>query len=229
MAVELRWLPGIARQLALPVPVPVRKGVPGCGYPWNWSVCSWLPGDAMLVCPPDDRERFAAALGAFTLQLHQPAPAHAPRNLWRATPLAARDADVRERVAALGPELDSARVLSRWGELAGAPLWEGPPVWVHGDLHPANILVADGELSAVIDWGDLSAGDPAVDFVMGWMALTPGERAILRAAAGDVDNATWERARGWALVMALALLANSADNPAYQALGTRTLTAVLDH
>ncbi len=111
--------------------------------------------------------------------------------------------------------------------LLETPPWTGRPIWLHGDLHPANMLVHDGRLSAVIDFGDLTAGDPATDLSVAWMLLPPALRPHFRAAAGEIDDATWSRARAWALALALAYLANSADNAPFETLGRRTLAAVL--
>ena len=118
-------------------------------------------------------------------------------------------------------------VLDVWERVLSAPPWPGPQVWIHGDLHPGNLLVDGGRLSAVIDFGDLTAGDPATDLSLAWMMFAGPERAVFRNAAGGVDDHTWRRSRGWALALALAYLANSADNPLLARIGERTITAVL--
>ena len=130
-------------------------------------------------------------------------------------------------MAQLGAEIDGPAVVALWERLVRAPAWSGPPVWLHGDLHPANVLVDRGRVSAVIDFGDITAGDPATDLSIAWMLLTREARAGLRSSAGDVDDATWARARGWALALAVAILSSSADNPVMHGVGRRTLEAVL--
>jgi aminoglycoside phosphotransferase (APT) family kinase protein len=128
-----------------------------------------------------------------------------------------------------GPDgaIDVAEARVRWDDLAATPVWDRPPVWVHGDLHPANLVVADGRIVAVVDFGDLTAGDPATDLMVAWALLPAAERPTLRAAAGEVDDDTWRRARGWALTHAAACLANSADNPTIAGFARRGLAAVL--
>lgn len=225
---EQRWLPTLAPRLPLPVPAPLYCGVPAVGYPWPWSVIPWFDGDIAARVPPSDLGEAARALGAFLVALHEPAPADAPVNPYRGGPLAERDDVVRERIASLdGHGVDARQVLPRWRESLGAPAHGGPPSWLHGDLHPANLLVVDGRLAAVLDFGDLTGGDPATDLAVAWMLFPPSERAVFRSALG-ADDATWARARGWALHLSLTYLANSADHPVIAAVGRRTLAAVLN-
>ena len=222
---EQRWLPELAGGLPLPVPVPLRSGRPSAraGYPWPWSICPWLDGDVAARTPPDDLAEAARTLGAFVHALHRPAPADAPVNPVRGVPLSMRDAAFRSSLERLdGIVADRAALLDRWDELSATPAWTGPPVWLHGDLHLANVLVHDGRVSAVIDFGDLAAGDPAGDLFVAWQLLPSELRPVFRDAVG-ADDDTWRRAEGWALAMAVAYLANSADNPLISGLGRRTL------
>jgi aminoglycoside phosphotransferase (APT) family kinase protein len=225
---EQRWLPALAPTLPLPVPVPRRVGRPSAalGYPWSWSVCPWLAGDVAGRTPPDDLLETARTLGAFVRALHQPAPPDFPPNPYRGGPLAEREPPFRDRLVQLADVVDGPSLLARWERLLTTPPWTGPPIWLHGDLHPANLLVHDGRISAVIDFGDLTAGDPASDLFVAWMLFPPAERAVFRAAAGDVDDDTWHRAEAWALLMAVAYLANSADNPLMTSIGHRALAAL---
>jgi aminoglycoside phosphotransferase (APT) family kinase protein len=227
---EHRWLPELASMLPLPVPAPVRTGRPGAGYPWAWSVCRWVPGVIAAADPPLDPLRLARDLGAFLAALHVPAPPGAPHNPYRGIPLADRAERFEEHLALVAPTVDASALRACWAEAVAAPSWGRPPVWVHGDLHPANLIVRDGVLAAVIDFGDLTAGDPATDLAVAWMVLPPAARPALRAAAGGataVDDATWTRARGWALALALAYLAGAADEPVITRIGRHTLAAVL--
>ena len=145
----------------------------------------------------------------------------------RGVPLVDREPRLHDAVEAMGSEIDAPRVLSVWADLVATPPWSGPQVWLHGDLHPANIVVRDGELAAIIDWGDITSGDPATDLAVGWMLFTPDTRLVFRAAAGHVDDDTWRRARAWALALGLAYLSNSADNEHFTALGGRVVAAAL--
>lgn len=224
---EQTWLPVLAPRLPLPIPAPVRVGQPALGYPWRWSVLPYLHGEIAARAPFADSSAAATTLGAFLRALHEPAPGDAPANPFRGVPLVQRDGAFRQRLASLHDAIDVDAVTRVWSEALARPAWSGPPVWLHGDLHPANLLVDDGVLSAVIDFGDLTAGDPATDLAVAWMAFSARDRAVFRTAYGKADDDTWARARGWACGLALAFLAHSADNPLMAAIGTRTIDAVL--
>jgi aminoglycoside phosphotransferase (APT) family kinase protein len=229
---EQRWLPVLAPQLPLPVPVPVRIGVPGEGYPWPWSVVEFLLGTPASDGAPLDPLRAAADLGRFFGALHAAAPADAPANPYRGVPLAARAGTFAENLSTIVGQVDRDAVLAIWDAALAVPVWSGAPVWVHGDPHPANILVCDGRVSGVLDFGDITAGDPACDLSLAWMLLPAschGQFRAAYAAAGNgaISDATWVRGRGWALNLAIVFLAWSADNPQLHAVGRRTLDAVL--
>jgi aminoglycoside phosphotransferase (APT) family kinase protein len=225
VAHEQRWLPGLARRLPLPVSEPLRTGEPGCGFPWDWTICRWIDG-AMAAVAEFDRSLAAADLGAFLAALHVPGPPDAPHNPYRGLPLASRDEATRKRLVQL-ERLVPPPLKGAWAAALEVPPHSGPPVWLHGDLHPANIVVADGRIAGIIDWGDITAGDPACDFSVGWMLFDADDREIFRAAAGFPDDATWARARGWAITLGLAYVASSADNPIIAAVGHRMLAAVV--
>lgn len=224
---EQRWLPRLAEHLPLPVPAPRRCGVPGAGYPWAWSICPWFDGSNAAVSPPRDPMATAALLGRFLAALHTEAPADAPANPYRGVPLRRRQALVERYLARLGSSVDARAVLRLWNAACALNPHDGPPLWLHGDLHPANIVVRDSEVAAVVDFGDLTGGDPATDISIAWMLLPPEARPAFRAALGGVDDVTWRRAAGNGLAHALACLASSADNAPMAAVGRRTLDALL--
>jgi len=224
---EHRWLPQLAARLPVPVPVPDRVGIPSPIFGWSWSVVRWLPGQSLLQAPLPDPVATAAVLERFLRALHQPAPVDAPSNPWRGVPLEARTAPLRKHLQQLDGIVDRTAALSLWDRALSAPKWSGPPLWLHGDLHPGNLLVSDGHLSGVIDFGDLTCGDPATDVSVLWM-LPRSIRSKFEAWAGEEPDALKMRARGWALALGLAYLAHSRDDAAMAALGQRTINAVLD-
>jgi aminoglycoside phosphotransferase (APT) family kinase protein len=224
---EQRWLPGLSRRLPVPVPVPVRVGVPSRTFGWPWSVVRWLPGQSLLETASPELAATGAELERFLRALHQPAPLDAPRNPWRGVPLDARTAALHEHLEQLDGIVDRAAVLSVWDRALSAPPWPGPPLWLHGDLHPGNLLINDGHLSGVIDFGDLTSGDPATDFAVHWM-LPRMMRLNFEVWAGDRPEALRMRARGWALALGVAYLAHSRDDTAMASLGGRTIRAALD-
>lgn len=228
---EQRWLPLLAPRLPLPIPVPVRIGRPGCGFPWSWSVVPWFMGRSAALAPPEDPLATAVVMGQFLRALHQPAPSDAPHNPWRGVPLAARTEAVRSHLQQVEGRVDRGAVLDLWERVLATSPWAGPPLWIHGDLHPGNLLVDRGRLSAVIDFGDLAAGDPATDLSVLWMLLPGSARSSLLVSARDrsspIDDDTRTRARGWALALGLAYLANSLDDDAMGALGQATIDAAL--
>ena len=174
----------------------------------------------------------AVVLAEFLGALHGTAPADAPANPVRGIPLRGRSAMFETTLEHLDGTLDRPAVLAVWRAALAAPEWTGAPMWLHGDLHPANILVSGGRISGVIDFGDVTAGDPATDLAVAWMLLPAGCHAAFRQAYAahcpwGADESTWVRARGWALALSLALLGHSADNPMMAAVGQRTLDAVL--
>lgn len=227
VAHEQRWLPTLAPVLPLPVPNPVRCGRPGRGYPWSWSVTDWYPGSVAADSALADPAREARVLGGFCAALHVPGPHDAPLNRFRGGPVSGLDGRLEENLAALGDRVDRGACGALWSRLRRAPEWGGAPVWLHGDLHTANILVNDGSISAVIDFGDITTGDPATDLAVAWMLFTPTERAVFRDAAGVTDDATWQRAAAWALHFGVIYLLHSADNQRFERMGTSLLGALL--
>ena len=228
---EQQRLPQLRDRLPLPIPSPVRIGRPGCGFPWCWSVIPWFSGQSALMAGFADLDQTASDLGWFVRRLHEPAADDALRNPFRGVELASRDPLVRQHLQQLGNEVDGDAALELWQRALEAPAWTGPPLWIHGDLHPGNLIVEDGRLSAVVDFGDMTAGDPATDLAAGWMMFPPDARTRFReAAAGEcdpIDEHTWGRARGWALALGLAYLASARDDPAMAFYARTALERVL--
>ena len=159
---EHRWLPDLAARLPLGIPVAQRIGRPGRGYPWPWSVRQWIEGETAVSSVPIHDPDVGRSLGGFLRALHVPAPADAPTNLVRGVPLSTRTPQILKYIESVSDIVDTKKVLRRWERAIGIPLWSGPNVWVHGDLHPANVILSQGRIAAVIEFGDLTAGDPSV-------------------------------------------------------------------
>jgi aminoglycoside phosphotransferase (APT) family kinase protein len=224
---EQRWLSTIARRLPLPVPVPLRLGKPGDKFPWPWSIVPWLTGEPADLVPlkADQAKSWARFLHA----LHVAGPTDAPKNPSRGVPLQQRAASVEERMHRLAANpLVNSTVSKIWELALQAPEAE-LATWIHGDLHPQNVLVEDGELRGVIDWADIAAGDSATDLASIWMLLpTVAARESAIAEYGSVSNATWSRALGWAVNLGTLLLETGLiDNPRHAAVGELTLQRIV--
>jgi aminoglycoside phosphotransferase (APT) family kinase protein len=225
---ELRWLSRLAGTLPLPVPAPVRAGVPGCGYPWPWSVVPLLHGNKASELVPLTSPSAAAGLAGFLRALHQPAPRDAPHNPYRSVPLEARDDAFRQRVALLGADIE-ARAQPWWELACAAPPSPAPATWVHGDLHPGNVLVDAGALCGVVDFGDLCAGDPAVDLSSAWLLFEQPLATDVLAAYGADDPSLAHRARGWALLFSVMFASISDDaNAVGRSAGLASLLRLLE-
>ncbi|MDX6313250.1 MAG: hypothetical protein QOF44_2714 [Streptomyces sp.] len=199
---EQRWLPRLAPLLPVAIPVPVGRGRPAEGYPWPWSVYPWLDGENPSLGRIADPGGLAEDLAAFVAAMQRIGLADGPP-AYRSETLAARDAATRAAIEKLHGIIDTDRAASAWEAALRAPAWQGPAMWVHSDLSPGNVLLSgDGRLSAVIDFGCLGVGEPAVDLIAGWSLLTPEARDVFRGALG-LDEATWARGRGWALSIAV--------------------------
>jgi aminoglycoside phosphotransferase (APT) family kinase protein len=197
---ELEWLPRLAPLLPVEIPVPVAQGRPTGDYPWFWEIHRWVRGDTV---PVEELDALQAArdLAALVGALQQVDSAGAPPG--RGIPLAERDADIRYWLARFDGD---PAVTAEWERALAAPPWDGPPVWHHGDLDARNWLVVDGRISGVIDWGSMGVGDPACDAMVAWKLHSVAARDAFREAL-PTDDATWERARGWVLSQAVAILA----------------------
>jgi aminoglycoside phosphotransferase (APT) family kinase protein len=228
---EHRWLPRLATHLPLTIPVPRALGTPGEGYPWQWSVYQWLAGENATIEPIADLREAARDLAHFIAALQRIDPTGGPppgaHNSFRGVPLSTRDCETRAAIAELSGMLDTDAVTAAWEVALQAPAWHDPPVWVHGDLSPLNLLVQQGRLSAVIDFGCLGLGDPACDLQVAWNHFSAQTRDVFRAAL-PVDDATWARGRGWALSVGLiALPYYQRTNPILASIARRAIDEAL--
>jgi aminoglycoside phosphotransferase (APT) family kinase protein len=227
LANEQRWLLTISDCLPVPIPVPLRVGQPGFGFPWRWSVVPWLPGATVEGAPIAARE--APRLAEFLRALHVPAPGDAPRNADRMKPLMTRADRLAERMERLAKSTDviNDRVRDAWREALAAPE-TAQPTWIHGDLHPRNVLTLDGTITGVIDWSDMTSGDPAIDLACLWMLLPdPLAREAAMQVYGSTDRALWVRARGWAVLFGVMLLDTGlAGNVRNAAIGEQILRRI---
>ena len=225
IATEQTWLPRLTTLLPLAVPTVLAQGTPGEGYPWRWSIYRWLAGDVATTAVIGDPVQMARDLAAFIGALRQVDPTGAPLAS-RGQPLALRDADVRQSLDQLHNTVN-ALAAAAWEAALRAHRWEGPPTWVHGDLLPTNLLVQEGRLTAVIDWGNMGVGDPACDVMVAWSVLRADTRAIFRDLLA-VDEAMWARGRGWALCFGLvALPYYQTSNPVLAAIARDTIAEVI--
>jgi len=201
---QARWLPVISRSVSVQVPAPIAKGEPGFGYPYEWGVHSWVPGDQVVAGSLTDEAPLAQSIASLLAELREVDTAGAPAQ--RRGDLRERWVDpVRKALAALGADVDTNAAEAVWEEALAAPGWIGPARWVHGDVMPANLLQTGGRLSAVIDWEAAGIGDPAVDLMVAWNTFSAAGRKVLRESL-ELDDATWARGRGWALCTGLVAL-----------------------
>jgi aminoglycoside phosphotransferase (APT) family kinase protein len=226
---EHRWLPVLAPQLPLAIPVPLFRGMATEAYPWPWSVYPWFEGEDAITALVDT-EDLARDLGCFIRALEAIDPAGGPEpsraNFGRGVALAERDVMTRDAIRASRDLVDTDTVTEAWEHALRAPAWDRPPVWVHGDISAGNLVIQDDRLGAVIDWGCLGIGDPACDLVVAWELFDADARAILRAELG-ADDAMWARSRGWALSTAMKALPYYEHTNAFMAAQARHKLAVV--
>lgn len=221
---EQRWVPQLASTLPLPIGEPVRIGEPALGYPWKWSIVRWIDGNSAEQLDIDPGE--AGPVAEFLAALHRPAPAGADASVWRGGPVIDRAPSVEQRLDRLTSRLlgiDRDIVRSIWDRTKPVPI-DISPTWVHGDVHPRNVIVRDGAVVAIIDWGDLCVGDAATDLAAAWMLFPCEVHDEFRAAYGPISDDTWERARAWAVFFGVVMVdAGSVDDQAWAARGRETL------
>lgn len=224
---EHQWLPRLAPELPLHLPLPLSLGAPAQGYPWNWSVCEWVEGDPWTIGSVADACDAAAALASFVGALRRIDPTGGPppgeHNFHRGVPLSTRDTETRAAIAALRGLVDVDAITAAWESALAAPPPRGSPTWIHGDLQPANLVVANGRISGVIDFGGLAVGDPACDLMVAWTTLDQDAREVFRDLLA-VDNADWARGRGWALSFGvIALPCYRRSNPVLAGIAEKTI------
>jgi aminoglycoside phosphotransferase (APT) family kinase protein len=230
---EHRWLPELRSRLPLPIPEPLAKGVPGCGFPRPWSVYRWIDGEPATTGNIADQPQFAADLAAFLCALYSVDPAGGPgpgpHNFHRGGPVAVYDADTRAALAALAGHIDTGLAAEVWQAALEAGD-AGRAVWFHGDAQPGNLLVRDGKLSAVIDFGTAGVGDPACDTTIAWTFFSGASSQAFKNGL-PFDAATWARGRGWAIWKAMIVLVQELrDDPPGAAFTSAVIEAILaDH
>ena len=226
---EQTWLPQIATKLPIAVPIPKRIGYPSKNYPWRWSILPWLDGVTADREQPSANQ--AQLFANFLRSLHVTAPANAPLNPVRGVPLIQRSLTVEERIPRLQRKtnLITQKLKTLWYTAVATPI-DVTAKWLHGDLHPRNILVKESAITGIIDWGDLTSGDIATDLASIWM-LFPEQKVRQQVIAeyGDISTATLNRAKGWAILFGIILLDTGLiDNPRHAAIGERILCRVAE-
>ncbi len=226
---EARALPRIAAHIA-PVGVPrvvhAAPADPDDDYPWAWNLQTWEPGQDAHAVDRADRSAWAPRLGTALARLHALDPREAPENPFRGVPLTDRDAVMRERLSDIPSSVDRDVLHRAWADGLDAARHAGTPALVHGDVHAGNLIVSDTTLSAIVDWGDITGGDPAVDLASAWTVFDARGRHALRAAYGRGDSHFWRRARAWASSIAAAVLAGATDDPPLTRMAVETVREI---
>jgi aminoglycoside phosphotransferase (APT) family kinase protein len=216
---EHRWLPQLAPLLPLQIPTPLAIGEPANGYPWKWSICRWIKGEIAAPERISDLNDFATSLAKFLIALQRIDPTDGPRpgahNFYRGGSLTTYDAATRQAIAVLKGKLDTEAATEVW-DMALKATWDHPPVWLHGDVSAGNLLIQEGRLSAVIDFGMMGVGDPACDLSIAWTLFGGESHATFRAML-PLDPGTWARGRGWTLWKALIVAAGLTETNAVEA------------
>jgi aminoglycoside phosphotransferase (APT) family kinase protein len=223
---EWHWLPKLAPRLTLRVPGPVGKGRPSSSYPCPWAIYGWIEGKPYADELIDEEGQAAKDLAQFVVELRRVddvvgAPPAGRR------PLRELDAVTRAAIESARGVIDGDAATAAWEGALEAPAWTGTPVWIHTDLLRPNLLVHEGRLGAVIDFGGVGVGDPAADVIAAWSVFSHTGRGMFRDVL-DVDDGTWNRARGFALHQAAMIIPYyEVTNPGFVALAKRTVEEVL--
>lgn len=226
---EQKWLPKLAPQLPLPIPTALARGRPDQDFPFPWSIYGWLPGRPAADGEITDVVQFARNLADFLNALRKAdangGPLPGRHNFWRGGPVAVYDNEARAALAALEGRIDTVAAAAVW-ERALASSWQNPPAWFHGDIAWGNLLVRDGRLAAVIDFGTSGIGDPACDLAIAWTFFSGESRAAFRDTL-DLDDETWARGRAWTLWKALITVAGHDANQREAEKSWRVLADIL--
>ncbi len=229
VALEQHWLPRLAPMLPQAIPEPVALGEPAASYPWPWSIRRWIDGVDAAAAPIRDMNSLARDLALFLRALHaidaSGGPGPGRHNFQRGGPLASYDGETRAALAALRGRIDTAAASRLW-DAALAAYWTGPALWLHGDVAAGNLLLRDGTLCAVIDFGGMAVGDPACDLAIAWTLFDPASRQVFRDTLG-ADDGMWVRGRGWALWKALIVLAGCPGTDPQQIPSSRQVLEVM--
>ena len=222
---EWQWLPRLAPHLSLQTPEPVAHGHPESSYPFAWAIYRWIDGQPYADALVDDEREAARELAQFVVELRRIDPVGAPRGGRR--PLRELDAVTRAAIQSARDAIDSEAATAAWERALQAPAWNGTTVWIHTDLLRSNVLVRDGRLCAVIDFGGAGVGDPAADVIAAWSVFGHTGRGVFRDTL-DVDDGTWDRARGFALHQAALIIPYYREtNPGFVAPAKRTVEEIL--
>ncbi|MFY1670032.1 aminoglycoside phosphotransferase family protein [Plantactinospora sp. WMMB334] len=222
---EHTWLPVLAPRLPLPIPTPLARGEPGEGYPYSWSIYQWLDGETARVDRIAEPVRFALDLAEFVVALQDVDTADGPRpgqhNWYRGGTLRTYDGEADRGLTTLADRIDVGAASEIWNCALDAR-WDGVERWFHGDIAQGNLLLHDGRLAAIIDFGTCGVGDPSCDLAVAWTLLTGEGRRAFRERL-SVDDATWARGRGWALWKTLVNYANALDDGEAATAGSRRI------
>lgn len=226
---EQRWLPEIADRVTIPIPAPVRVGTPSKLFPWPWSVVPWIEGTTAVDAQPLPDQ--ASALSSALRSLHTSPPADAPTNPFRGGRLSGKSEVFESRIVTatndrldLGIPIDSIERL--WRQLMVTPI-DVPPTWIHGDLHAKNVIVQAGRLASILDWGDITAGDPATDLSAVWSLFEPDGHQVFWDGYGEASVETRNRSRCWALYFATVWIVDGGDDLEFVTMGRRTLRRLM--
>jgi aminoglycoside phosphotransferase (APT) family kinase protein len=226
---EQKWLPRLAKHLPISIPIPYRLGKPTEAYPWQWTVLPWFTGKTADLSEPNITQ--IKLFASFLRALHISAPFNAPKNPVRGVPLNYRAASLKERMRRLEikTNLITQKLKSKWNIALDAPI-DVEATWIHGDLHPKNIIVFNGTIKGIIDWGDITSGDKATDLASIWMLFSDqNARQQLIKEYGNISEATLQRAKGWAILFGIVLLETGLiDNPRQAAIGEKILKRVCE-